>query len=106
MTEKEFQLLEMLVEAYERETIFSSRHEVDHPYHRTIVAWGKLYPQDIIPWLIKRCDSHKGWITITALSAIVGEKEKPRIPEKYAGRFDKLLQLWLEWGKAKGYLTA
>jgi len=107
MTDKESQLLELLVKLYEQETCLSSRHEIDHPYHRVLVMWGKLYPQDIVSWLIKKLDCKEGdrsWTPITVLSEIIEEKEQPHIPRRYAGRFDRITELWLEWGKNHNYL--
>ena len=102
MNDKEIQLLEILVKYFEQDTIFSSRIERNHPYFKTIVAWGKARPNDIIPWLLNH--SCENWHWTHALWEIVGHETGPHIPEEYAGRGDFIVPAWLDWGKANGYL--
>lgn len=101
MKDKERQLLEILVKYFEQDTIFSSRIERNHPYFKTIVAWGQARPNDIIPWLLNHaCEN---WHWVVALDEIV-KANGPPIPEECAGRGDLIVPIWIDWGKANGYL--
>lgn len=102
MTDEELQLLETIVKLFEKETMFSSRIEIDHPYYRTVVAWGQQRPKDIIPWLLHHINDNWHWCH--ALEEIVGKANAPQIPMEYAGRGDKITEFWLSWGRARLYV--
>lgn len=98
----ERKLFNLLVLYFERETMFSSRLEGDHPYFKTVVAWGKAKPDMVIPWLLEIINENWHWCL--ALWEIVGEEKAPHIPEEYAGQGDFITQAWLTWGQANGYI--
>jgi len=102
MKESELKLLETLVSLFERETMFSSRPEYDHPYYKTVVAWGKQRPNDIIPWLLNHIKTNWHWCG--ALWMIVGKEKAPHVPEEHAGRGVFISQAWTTWGQANGYI--
>lgn len=86
---------------WERETMFSSRPETDHPYFVAIVAWGRQRPNDVIPFLLSLITENWQWCW--ALWNIVGDEKAPHIPEEHAGQGDFISQAWTLWGQANGY---
>lgn len=102
MNDKELQLLKMIIEKFEWETMFLSSIEIDHPYYRAVVTWGKERPKDVIPYLLAHLDCNWHWAI--ALEEIVGKENAPKIPEEDSGRGDRITELWLEWGLTHGYL--
>ena len=68
-----------------------------HPAYQSIIEMG----EPVIPIILKdlqRQPDH--WFP--ALAAISGES--PPIPKEYRGRMMAITKIWLEWGKAKGYI--
>jgi len=94
-------LLDTLAKYFERETIFSSRPETDHPYYKSIVILGKRKPDEVIPWLLERVDDNWHWPM--ALEDIVGDTG-PSIPEEYAGQINFIADQWKSWGKDNGFI--
>lgn len=95
-------LLKLLRNRFYYDTAFQSRVSIDHPYFKTIVHLGQLKPKVVIPFLLKSLKDDFHW-TI-ALEMIIGEEKAPHIPEEYAGRIDYINNLWLDWGRAQGYI--
>jgi len=102
MKEKDLELLQLLAVNFERDTLFSSGVEVGNPYFKAIIAIGKRRPDDIIRFLMSRLDNDHMWTL--ALWMIVGEEKAPHIPEEHAGHVEFIRNLWLDWGRAQGYL--
>jgi len=94
----------MIAMHFQVDTMFSSRPEFDHPYFQTLIAWGKAFPETVIPWLLNHLRSPGNWHWTYALRLIVGKDNAPQVSEKQAGRVDRIIELWLEWGKTHGYL--
>jgi hypothetical protein len=73
----------------------SSSRRDNHPAYQEIISLGP----PVIPFLLRDLEGvQRHWFT--ALTAITGENP---VPEKYAGDILKMVEAWLEWGKAKGY---
>lgn len=99
---KETRLLDILIKIFEEETMFSSASNHDHRLFRTIVAWGRIKPDIVIPHLLNHLNDNWHWSG--ALWEIVGQEKGPHIPEEYAGQGDFITQAWLDWGLANGYV--
>jgi hypothetical protein len=101
MTKKDFQVFELIVANFERETMFSSAFETSHLYYQTIVLWGKTRPE-IITWLLSHLKDNWHWMC--AVRDIIGIEKAPLIPEEMAGQMQPMIKIWLEWGRDNGYL--
>ncbi len=67
-----------------------------HPIYKKLIACGK----PAIPFLLKDLRNNPlKWFQ--ALHEISGENP---IPDQDAGRVKKMIDLWLAWGKGKGYI--
>ena len=94
--EKEFQ---KLARQWRRDTGHFSivAQMIRHPAYQRIIEMG----EPVIPIILKDLQAQPDhWFP--ALAAISGES--PPIPQKYRGRMRAITKIWLEWGKAKGYI--
>ena len=70
-----------------------------HPAYRKIVGLG----EPALPIILRSLKSQEsGAFLFYALADISGEWVD--IPEEHRGKIDKIIDLWLEWGKAKGLI--
>ena len=74
-----------------------------YPSYRNILKLG----EEIIPILLKDLNKKKDidkafycWDVV--LCDLV--KEPPKIPQKYAGNMQKILEYWVKWGKDNRYI--
>jgi hypothetical protein len=54
LTEQELQLLEMMMELWEKETAYNSIIRSDRSYFRAVVNWGVAWPSQVVPALLAR----------------------------------------------------
>ena len=81
---------------WETGPLSSSTAIAAHPAHQEIIEMGPA----AIPLLLRELQERGGhWFA--ALRALSGENPAPR---EYAGRIPKITELWLEWGREKGYI--
>ena len=67
-----------------------------HPAYQEIIGMGAA----AIPLLLRELQEHPDhWFM--ALYAVSGENP---VPPEYAGRFPKMSEYWLEWGRRQGYI--
>ncbi len=92
----------MLLNLYSADSMFLSHINHEHPYYKAFVLWGKEYPEEMIPWLLKHLDVN--WDIAVMLWEIVGQEKAPHVPEEHAGRRDYIVEQWLAWGKLNGYV--
>ena len=88
-----------LADQWRRETggLSSISQMAAHPAHQEIIEMGPA----AIPLLLRELQERGGhWFM--ALYALSGENPVPR---EYAGRIPKMRELWLEWGREKGYIS-
>ncbi|TAD85588.1 MAG: hypothetical protein EAZ78_08500 [Oscillatoriales cyanobacterium] len=86
-----------LVQQWRNETIgiSSTTDLVMHPAYQQIMRMGSV----VIPLLLREVERKSGrWFH--ALCEITGEDP---VPLEKRGKTKEMTQLWLEWGKAKGY---
>lgn len=88
------------LEAYEDKTgglSFTKRNNIDY---LAILALG----QYAIPTLIDNIDF--GWVVYSLLFEITKNNniKTPVFPIEYSGKFDKVRNYWLNWGKDNGYM--
>ncbi len=68
-----------------------------HPAYQSIIEMG----EPVIPIILKDLQAQPDhWFP--ALAAISGES--PQIPKEDRGRMKAITEIWIEWGKAKGYI--
>ena len=68
-----------------------------HPAYQEIIRMGPA----AIPLVLRELQERGGhWFS--ALRALSGENPVPR---EFAGRIPKITELWLEWGRGKGYIS-
>lgn len=103
MNDKDKSLLEILAKYFKQDTMFLSSIQTNHPYYKSIVAIGKSRPHDVIPFLLNEIGTEGDAHWFIALQEIVGEKNSPKISSEIMGRIDLIRQVWLDWGKLKGY---
>ena len=77
--------------------ISSSTAIAAHPAYQEIIGMGPAAIPLVLRELQERCDH---WFA--ALRALSGENPVPR---EFAGRVPKMRELWLEWGREKGYIS-
>ena len=83
--------------SWETGPLSSSSKMAAHPAHQEIIEMGTA----AIPLLLRELQERGGhWFM--ALYALSGENPAPR---EYAGRVPKMRELWLEWGREKGYIS-
>ena len=88
-----------LADQWRRETggLSSISQMAAHPAHQEIIEMGPA----AIPLLLRELQERGGhWFM--ALRALSGENPVPR---EFAGRIPKMRELWLEWGREKGYIS-
>lgn len=84
-----------------QDTKFLSSIAVDHQAYREIVDMGEA----AVPALLRCLDDFEDadgmaiWEPIAALYALT---EADPVPQKDAGRLDRLLEHWLDWGRQQG----
>ncbi len=96
-----------LVERWERATILRSDPADDHPVFRELVAMG----DEAIKPLLRLLQARASW-SCMALWEIVEKLAAdmpdaivaPTLPEEDCGRLDKIVAMWLEWGRENYYL--
>jgi hypothetical protein len=98
-TNSNWELLNLLIEIFERDTASSSQHQREHPCYRTLVAWGKQSNLDTTLFLLTRLEKVRSWTPILALFDIVDQKDHPVFPEEATGNFPMLVNIWLTWGQ-------
>lgn len=104
MTESDIQLIEFMIQKFKKETRFQSYVVTDHSYYQYIVLIGKNRPQNIIPILLNHIINDFNWSWCDALFAIIGPEKSPVVSRKISGRVPRIQKLWIDWGKANGYL--
>ena len=81
---------------WETGPLSSSTAIAAHPAYQEIIGMGPA----VIPLVLRELQERGGhWFA--ALRALSGENPVPR---EYAGRIPKITELWLEWGREKGYI--
>lgn len=86
-----------LVQQWRNETIgiSSTTDLVMHPAYQQIIRMGSV----VIPMLLREVERKSGrWFH--ALCEITGEDP---VPLEKRGKTKEMTQIWLDWGKAKGY---
>ena len=86
-----------LVKQWQTDTRFlSSTHEmVLHPAYQQIIGMGEA----VVPLLLRELEKKSGrWFW--ALKSIA--REDP-VPPEVRGRTQEMIQIWLDWGRGKGY---
>ena len=87
-----------LADQWRRETgmLSSVSQMAAHPAYQEIIGMGTA----AIPLLLRELQENPDhWFM--ALYALSGENP---VPPQYAGRFPKMSEYWLEWGRRKGYI--
>ncbi len=70
---------------------------IRHPAYQRIIEMG----EPVIPIILKDLQAQPDhWFP--ALAAISGES--PQIPDEDRSRIRAITKIWIEWGKAKGYI--
>ena len=82
---------------WETGPLSSSTAIAAHPAYQEIIGMGPAAIPMVLQELQERCDH---WFA--ALRALSGENPVPR---EYAGRIPKITELWLEWGRERGYIS-
>ena len=82
---------------WETGPLSSSSKMAAHPAYQEIIGMGPAAIPLVLRELQERCDH---WFA--ALRALSGENPVPR---EFAGRVPKMRELWLEWGREKGYIS-
>jgi hypothetical protein len=73
----------------------SSSKRDNHPAYKEIIALGPA----VVPLILRDLEiNHRHWFA--ALITITGENP---VPDEDAGNVLKMIDHWLQWGKAKGY---
>jgi hypothetical protein len=84
----------------ETEHLSSPTQRIMHPSYQAILGMGQERKQDVIRLLIRDLrQNRRAWFW--ALSYLA---EDNPISPKDAGKMDKMIRAWVEWGKAKGIL--
>jgi len=65
-----------------------------HPSYQRIIGMG----QPAVPLILKELQQNPSY-WFWALGAITGQN-----PAEKAGTFDEVVEAWLKWGRAKGYI--
>lgn len=102
MKESDWKILELVAHSLREANKFHSFLDYDHPYYKTLVAWGKQNPDEIVPWFLKRIETDWTWCFV--LFDIVGKENGPIIAIEDSGRVKIIVSRWLAWGKEKGYI--
>jgi hypothetical protein len=73
----------------------SSNKRESHPAYREIIALGPA----AVPMMLRDLEiNHRHWFA--ALTAVTGANP---VAEEDAGKILKMIDVWLNWGKQKGY---
>jgi len=92
-----------LIARVDRDTCLHSSHtpRVNHPGFQRVVQWGP----DALPALLEilQGPSKGSWSVLLAISAVAGVTAIDVGPED-AGRYSRIRDKWLAWGRAQGHL--
>ncbi len=85
-----------LAREWQQDTMFMSSitQMVIHPSYQRIIGMG----QPAVPLILKELQQNPSY-WFWALGAITGQN-----PAEKAGTFDEVVEAWLKWGHAKGYI--
>ncbi len=86
--------------ARETQHLSSPTQRIMHPSYQAILGMGQDHKQEIIRFLLLDLKQHRrAWFW--ALSYLA--QDNP-ISQKDAGKMDKMIKAWVDWGKKKGLL--
>lgn len=105
----EAQLVLDLLEYWETDTAFLSHHDLMHPAFQIIRKMATHDKELVISLILKYIEDHESWAFVV-LETIVSPYEGPVIGEDarkvedgfMKTDFNKMRQLWIEWGKTYG----
>ncbi len=101
MTDKEkIRFINDVINFWEDDTIMLSNIDQKHPAFSLIT---KIDPQIVIPIILKRINKKITWLFVI-LYTIVPKEEQPDLPEEFRGKIKNQTNMWLKWGRKKGYL--
>ncbi len=104
MTDQEIiDLINGIIDMWEEDTCVQSYIDYDHPAFSIIEKLANNYQSLTITTILKYIEKKPSWC-FGILSKIVPQLEQPSIPLGHAGRIHKLIGVWVEWGKRKGYI--
>ena len=94
-----------LITIWEEDTILSSSPCQDHPAFTIITKMGKQeWCTDIVITTVLKRMQKGVTLFFGVLYDIVPEKDQPKIPDDIKGMMQKQTDIWLQWGKRKGYI--
>ncbi len=104
-TEEMKQLINGLITYWIADTILLSSIETKHPAFTIVkkIAANDWERELVITTVLKRIQKELTWFCVI-LFDIVPKKECPVLPNEYLGKIDKITEMWLDWGKEKGYI--
>lgn len=95
----------LLAVEFDPKVMLDSSHNKtrEHPSFKELVGLG----EHVLPYLFVRLKESPSWQVMMALSHIIMREfppqEWPVFPESVRGRFDKVRDVWLEWGNDKNF---
>ena len=100
------EIVNNLINCWEEDTINLSFHDINHPCFSIIkiLAERDDYIETVITTILRRMRKELTW-SFVILWHIVPEEDRPVIPEEAKGKIQVLTDIWIAWGKEKGYLN-
>ncbi len=99
------QLINSLITYWIADTINLSSIETKHPAFTIVkkIAANDWEKELTITTILERIEKEPTWFCVI-LRDIISKEEQPVLPDEYRGRMDKITEMWLNWGKEKGYI--
>lgn len=104
--EKIIELTNNIIDYWEEDTMNLSFNNRNHPAFSIVkhLIDKEWYKDIVITTILKRMKKE-----ITHFFCFLGytltEKELPKIPDEAKGKIEKINEIYLKWGKEKGYLN-
>lgn len=95
----EEQYFNKLADRFERDTSVYSFVCKDHPCYITMKKMGER----AIPFLLRKMRKEITWL-MSVLWEVVKKEDWPEVLEENRGKIKELTEMWLKWGKEKGYI--
>jgi len=107
MTEKEkIELINGIIDAWEEDTCFLSYTDRQHPAFSLVKKIARRTPEEmilVITTILKRMEKE---VTLfyTIFYDLIPNAKQPKITEEMMGKIQKQTEVWIEWGRGKGYI--
>ena len=99
-------LVNGIMDCWKEDTFCLSYTDTNHPAFTLVkkIADKEWYRDTVIITILKRMEEEFTFFA-SILFDIIPEKDWPKISDDMRGKIEKIREIWVKWGKEKGYLN-